>query len=129
MFAIGPNVPILPLLASLMYQEILSICTRLVQMDTHCNQVRRPSPTPGSGTLWVTGGALAGPTRLLPAPMDGVPYQQPFTGHELQYVPWGVLCVRPNGHPPGPVPPWAAGLRSQAYPACWRLLKRGRYGH
>ena len=48
-----------------------SICTRLVQMDTCCNQVRQPSPTPGSGTLWVTGGALAGPVCLLPVPMDG----------------------------------------------------------
>ena len=29
--------------------------------------------------------------------MDGVPYPQPLTGHE----PWGVLLVRPIGHPPG----------------------------
>ena len=31
-----------------------SICTRSVQMDLRCNQVRRPFPTPGSGTLWVS---------------------------------------------------------------------------
>ena len=29
-----------------------SICTRSVQMDLRRNQVRRPFPTPGSGTLW-----------------------------------------------------------------------------
>ena len=32
--------------------------------------------------------------------MDGVPYPQPLTGHEPQYVPWEVLLVRPIGHPP-----------------------------
>ena len=37
---------------------------------------------------------------LLPAPMDGVPYPQPLAGPEPQYVPWGVLLVRPIGHPP-----------------------------
>ena len=31
-----------------------SICTRSVQMDLRHNQVRRPFPTPGSGTLWVS---------------------------------------------------------------------------
>ena len=35
-----------------------SICTRSVQMDLRRNQVRRPFPTPGSGTLWVTGESL-----------------------------------------------------------------------
>ena len=35
-----------------------SICTRLVQMDLRRNQVRRPFPTPGSGTLWVAGESL-----------------------------------------------------------------------
>ena len=35
-----------------------SICTRSVQMDLRRNQVRRPFPTPGSGTLWVSGGSL-----------------------------------------------------------------------
>ena len=38
--------------------------------------------------------------RLLPAPMDDVPYPQPLTGHEPQYVPWRVLRVRPNIPPP-----------------------------
>ena len=33
--------------------------------------------------------------------MDGVPYPQPLTGQEPQYVPWGALLVRPIGHPPG----------------------------
>ena len=33
--------------------------------------------------------------------MDGVPCPQPLTGHEPQYVPRGVLLVRPIGHPPG----------------------------
>ena len=61
--------------------------------------------------------------------MDGVPYPQPLTGHEPQYVPWGVPRVRPIGHPPGPVPPWAASLRSQPYPALLLLLRWGRYGH
>ena len=32
--------------------------------------------------------------------MDGVPYRQPLAGPESQYVPWGVLLVRPIGHPP-----------------------------
>ena len=36
----------------------LSICTRSVQVDLRRNQVRRPFPTPGSGTLWVSGESL-----------------------------------------------------------------------
>ena len=35
-----------------------SICTRSVQIDLRRNQVRRPFPTPGSGTLWVSGESL-----------------------------------------------------------------------
>ena len=35
-----------------------SICTRSVQMDLRRNQVRRPFPTPRSGTLWVSGESL-----------------------------------------------------------------------
>ena len=35
-----------------------SICTRSVQRDLRRNQVRRPFPTPGSGTLWVSGESL-----------------------------------------------------------------------
>ena len=35
-----------------------SICTSSVQMDLRRNQVRRPFPTPGSGTLWVSGESL-----------------------------------------------------------------------
>ena len=35
-----------------------SICTRSLQMDLRRNQVRRPFPTPGSGTLWVSGESL-----------------------------------------------------------------------
>ena len=35
-----------------------SICNRSVQMDLRRNQVRRPDPTPGSGTLWVSGECL-----------------------------------------------------------------------
>ena len=35
-----------------------SICTLSVQMDLRRNQVRRPFPTPGSGTLWVSGESL-----------------------------------------------------------------------
>ena len=35
-----------------------SICTRSVQMDQRRNQVRWPFPTPGSGTLWVSGESL-----------------------------------------------------------------------
>ena len=35
-----------------------SICTRSVQMDLRRNQVRRPFPTPGSGTLWVSAESL-----------------------------------------------------------------------
>ena len=35
-----------------------SICTRSVQMDLRRNQVRLPFPTPGSGTLWVSGESL-----------------------------------------------------------------------
>ena len=33
--------------------------------------------------------------------MDGVPYPQPLPRPEPQYVPWGVLQVRPIGHSPG----------------------------
>ena len=35
-----------------------SICTPSVQMDLRRNQVRRPFPTPGPGTLWVSGQSL-----------------------------------------------------------------------
>ena len=35
-----------------------SDCTRSVQMDLRRIQVRRPLPTPGSGTLWVSGESL-----------------------------------------------------------------------
>ena len=34
------------------------ICTHSVQMDLRRNQVRWPFPTPGSGTLWVSGESL-----------------------------------------------------------------------
>ena len=61
--------------------------------------------------------------------MDGVPYPQPLAGPEPQYVPWGVLLVRPIGHPPRPVPPRAADERSRAYPTLLRVLRWGRYGH
>ena len=60
--------------------------------------------------------------------MDGVPYPQPLAGPEPQYVPWGVLLVKPIGHPPSPMPPRAAGQRSRAYPTFLRVLRRGRYG-
>ena len=61
--------------------------------------------------------------------MDGVPYPQPLSGHEPQYVPWGALRVRPIGHPPRPVPPRAADQRSRSYPTLSRELRWGRYGH
>ena len=61
--------------------------------------------------------------------MDGVPYPQPLAGPEPQYVPWGVLLVRPIGHPPRRVPPRAADQRSRAYPTLLRVLRWGRYGH
>ena len=61
--------------------------------------------------------------------MDGVPYQQPLAGHDPQYVPWGVLLVRPIGHPTRPVPPRAADQRSKAYPTLLRVLRWGRYSH
>ena len=61
--------------------------------------------------------------------MDGVPYPQPLAGPKPQYVPWGVLLVRPIGHPPRPVPPRAADQRSRAYPTLLRVLRWGRYGH
>ena len=66
---------------------------------------------------------------LLPAPMDGVPYPQPLAGPEPQYVPWGVLLVRPIGHPPRSLPPRAADQRSRAYHTLLRVLRWGRYGH
>ena len=78
--------------------------------------------------MWVIGGAFVGPACLLRAPMDGVPYPQPLTGHEPQYVSWGVRRVRPIGHPPGPVPPWAAGLQSQVYPALLHTVTGGGGG-
>ena len=74
-------------------------------------------------------GAFAGQAWRLFAPMDVVPYPQPLTGHESQYVAWGVLRVRPMGHPSRPVPPWAAGQRSQAYPTLLHALRWGRNGH
>ena len=60
--------------------------------------------------------------------MDGVPYPQPLAGHEPQYVPGGVLLVRPIGRPPKTVPPRAADQRSWAYPTLLRVLRLGRYG-
>ena len=65
----------------------------------------------------------------MPAPTDGVPYPQPLAGPEPQYMPWGLLLVRPIGHPLRPVPPRAADLQSRAYPTLLRVLKWGRYGH
>ena len=65
----------------------------------------------------------------MPAPMDDVPYPQPLAGPEPQYVPCGVLLVKPIGHPPRPVPPRAADQRSRAYPTLLRPLRWGRYGH
>ena len=44
-----------------------SICTRSVQMDLRRNQVRRPFPTPGWGTLWVSGESLRDRRCALPA--------------------------------------------------------------
>ena len=44
-------------------------------------------------------------------------------------MPWGVLLVRPIGHPSRPVPPRAADQRSRAYPTLLRVLSWGRYGH
>ena len=61
--------------------------------------------------------------------MDSVPYPQPLTGPEPQYVPLRVLLVRPIGHPPRPVPPRAADQRSRAFPTLLRVLRWGRYGH
>ena len=61
--------------------------------------------------------------------MDGVPYPQLLAGPEPQYVPWGVLLVRPICHPPRPVPPRAADQRSRVYPTLLRVLRWGRYGH
>ena len=61
--------------------------------------------------------------------MDGVPYPQPLAGLEPQYVPWGLLLVRPIGHPPRPVPPRAADQWSRAYPTVLRVPRLGRYGH
>ena len=61
--------------------------------------------------------------------MDGVPYPQPLARPEPQYVPWGVLLVRPIGHPPRPVPPRTADQQSRAYPTLLRVLRWGRYGH
>ena len=61
--------------------------------------------------------------------MDVVPFPQPLAGTEPQYVPWGVLLVRPIGHPPRLVPPRAADQRSWAYPTLLRVLRWGRYSH
>ena len=61
--------------------------------------------------------------------MDGVPYPQPLPGPEPQYLPWGVLLVRPIGHLPRPVPPQAADQRSRPYSTLLRVLRWGRYGH
>ena len=74
-------------------------------------------------------GGRAGQPCLLPAPMDGVPYPQPLAGPEPQYVPWGVLLVRPIGHPPRLLPLRAADQRSLSYRTILRVLRSGRYGH
>ena len=104
-----------------------SICTRSVQMDLRRSQVLRPFLTQG----YTVGrrGVPAGQVRLLPAPMDGVPYPQPLTGDKPHNVPWGVLLVRPIGQPPRPVPPGAADKPSWAYPTLLRVLRWGRYSH
>ena len=99
-----------------------SSCTRSVQMDLLRSQVLQPFPKPGSGTLWVAGESLR--DRRVSC-LDGVPYPQPLAGPEPQYVPWGVLLVRPIGHPPRPVPPRAADQRSRAYPTLLRVLRWG----
>ena len=58
-----------------------SICTRSVQIVLLCSQLPQPFPTPGSGTLWVAGESLRDRRVFSAAPMDGVPYPQPLTGH------------------------------------------------
>ena len=57
--------------------------------------------------------------------MDGVPYPQPLTGHEPQYVPWGVLLVRPIGHPPRA---GATSGRWPTVPGVTHLIARAQMG-
>ena len=121
---------------------------RCLHYPSGCNSVVRavhlyplgtngPAPWPGTPAIPHTGvwytvgrrGVLAGQACLLPAPMDGVPYPQPLAGPEPQYVPWGVILVRPIGHPPRLVPPRAADQRARAYPTFLRVLRWGQYSH
>ena len=106
-----------------------SICTRFIQMDLRRIQVRRPLPTPGSGTLWFAGESLRD-RRVSCLPRWTVcPTRSPSQDTNFKYMPWEVLLVRPIGHPPRPVPPRAASQRSEAYPTSLRVLRWRRYGH
>ena len=100
-----------------------SICTRSVQMDLLCSQVLQP----GSGTLWVAGESLRD-RRVSCLPRWTVCPTHPLAGPEPQYVTWGVLLIRPMGHPPSLVPPRAADQRSLAHPTLLRVLRSCRYG-
>ena len=106
-----------------------SIFTRSVEMDLLRSQVLQPFPTPGSGTLWVTGESLRD-RRVSCLPQWTVcPSCSPSLSPNPQYVRWGVLLVTPVGHPSRPVPARAADQRSRAYPTLLRVLRWGPYGH
>ena len=84
-----------------------SECNAVVlAVDLYPPRTKGPASQPGTPAVPHTGpgytfgrkGVLAGQARLLLAPMDSVPYPQPLTGQEPQYVPWGGLLVRPTRH-------------------------------
>ena len=115
----------LPTYLTLLYG--LSICTRSVQMDLLRSQVLQPFPTPGSGTLWVTGESLRD-RRVSCLPRWTVcPTRSPSLGRNrstCRECSWSGPLVTPSR----PVPPRAADQRSRAYPTLLRVLRWGRYG-
>ena len=91
-----------------------SICTRSIQMDLRRNQVRRPFPTPGSGTLWVSGESLQD-RRVSCLPRWTVcPTRSPSQDTNRSTCRGECSWSGPLATPPSPVPPRAAGQRSRA---------------
>ena len=91
-----------------------SICTHSVQMNLCLNQVRRPFPTLGWGTLWVSGESLRD-RRVSCLPRWTVcPTRSPSQDTNRSTCCGECSWSGPLATPPRPVPPRAAGQRSWA---------------
>ena len=93
-----------------------SICTPSVQMDLRRNQVLRPFPTPGSGTLWVAAESLRDRCISCLPRWTVCPTRSPSQDTNRSTCRGESSWSGPLATPPRPVPPRAADQRSRAYP-------------